>query len=232
MLLTPSILQKLLTPSSALGIVDIALRMGGILESQASSSVSFRQLLAVVDPRWSDRTKEEQDEWVDWYARTARAIARQYAMSFRDPCHDAADLLQEIRLKIFTKFGPKDAPHRLLTERPCMRNLMGWKGLDLVDWENAERRSARRRAPLPEEEVGLPDRATLAPDCNAEIRDEERAFRREIRDPEDRKAYLLFRAGEPPREVAKLLGRRVRDVKKLRQQISDRLSLHLTAVVS
>jgi len=202
------------------------------LESQANSSVSFRHLLAVVDPLWSDRTQEEQDGWVDWYARTARAIARQYAMSFRDPCHDATDLLQEIRLKIFRKFGPKDAPHRLLTERPCMRNLMGWKGLDLVDWENAERRSARRRAPLPEDEVGLPDRTHPAPDCAAEIRDEERAFRRAIRDPEDRKAYLLFRAGEQPRDVARLLGRRVRDVKRLRQQISDRLSTHLTAVPS
>jgi hypothetical protein len=225
-------LQNPLTAPGGLGIIADGVGLGGILESQANSSVSFRQLLAVVDPLWSSRSPEEQTEWVDWYSRTARAIARQYAMSFRDPCHDAADVLQEIRLKIFTKFGPKDAPHRLLTERPCMRNLMGWKGLDLVDWENAERRSARRRAPLPEEEVGLPDRATLAPDRNAEIRDEERAFRREIRDPEDRKAYLLFRAGEPPREVAKLLGRRVRDVKMLRQQISDRLSSHLTAVAS
>jgi DNA-directed RNA polymerase specialized sigma24 family protein len=185
--------------------------------------------LATVDPHWSDRSLEEQNELVGWYARTARAIARQYAMSFRDPCHDAADLLQEIRLKIFTKFGPKDAPHRLLTERPCMRNLMGWKGLDLVDWENAERRSSRRRAPLPEEEIGLPDRSCLSPARNAEIRDQERAFRRAIRDPEDRKAYLLFRAGEAPRDVARMLGRRVREVKKLREQISSRMSVFLTA---
>ncbi|MHC4473483.1 MAG: sigma-70 RNA polymerase sigma factor region 4 domain-containing protein, partial [Planctomycetota bacterium] len=158
---------------------------------------------------------------------TARAIARQYALSFRDPCHDASDVLQEIRLQIFTKFSPPDAPHRLLTERPCIRNLMSWKGLDLVDWETAARRSAHRRAPLPDEEVGLPDRSSPLPHRAVEMADEERAFRRAIRDPEERKAYLLFRTGRTPREVARLLGRRVREMASLRESLSTRLAARL-----
>jgi DNA-directed RNA polymerase specialized sigma24 family protein len=156
---------------------------------------------------------------VSWYARTARAIASQYASSFKDPCHDASDVLQDIRLKILVKFRPADAPHRLLTERPCMRNLMEWKSLDRVDWENAERRSARRRAPLPDEEVGLPDRTGPSPDLEAEIQDVELSYVRALPDPERRKAYLLFRAGRTPREVAKLMGRPVRDMKAIREEL-------------
>ena len=194
------------------------------MESRVGSSSSFRGLLERVDPRWPDRTREEQDEWVEWYARTARAIARQFALSFRDPCHDAADVLQEIRLKIFVKFSSRDAPHRLLTERPCIRNLMSWKGLDLLDWENAERRNARRRTVLPDEDVGLPDRSTPAPSRVVEMADEERAFRRAIRDPGERKAYLLFRTGRSPREVAGLLGRTVREMKALREGLTSRLA--------
>jgi len=197
------------------------------LETPTSSSLSFRHLLADVDPQWSVRTPDEQNERVDWFARTARAIARQFANSFRDPCHDASDLLQEIRLKLLTKFRPADAPHRLLGERPCMRNLMEWKGLDLVDWENAERRAARRRAPLPSDEFGLADRDLLRPDRAVEVTEGEHAFLRAIRDPEDRKLYLLFRSGRTPREVAHLLGRRVRDMKEARDRLVSRLQEQL-----
>jgi len=198
------------------------------LETRAGSSLLFRRLLERVDPFWNSRSQEEQEQWADWYARTARAIARQYAMSFRDPCHDISDLLQEIRLKIFTKFGPPDAPHRLLTERPCIRNLMEWKGLDLVDWENAEKRSSRRRVPLPEEDFGLPDRASTTPAASAEIADEERAFRRAIRDPDDRRAYLLFRSGRTSRDIARLLGRKVQDVRALERRLTRALARRLT----
>jgi DNA-directed RNA polymerase specialized sigma24 family protein len=201
------------------------------VETQALSSSCFRELLETVDPLWWERSEEERTSWVDWYARTARAIARQYANSFRDPCHDASDVLQEIRLKIFLKFGPSDAPHRLLTERPCIRNLMGWKALDLVDWESAERRNARRRVPLPEDGLTLPDPSRLPPDRTEEIRDAERAFRREIRRPEDRQAYLLFRSGRNHREVAKMTGRRVREMKDLRERLSSRLREYLCPAV-
>jgi hypothetical protein len=194
------------------------------VETRFGSSSSFRRLLERVDPKWPARSPEEQTEWVEWYARTARAIARQYSSSFRDPCHDATDLLQEIRLKILVKFGPPDAPHRLLTERPCIRNLMSWKGLDLVDWESAKRRSSHRRAPLPDADVGLADSSSQPPGGSVEVADEERAFRRAIRDPEERKAYLLFRMGRTPREVARMLGRRVREMSSLRESLLDRLA--------
>ena len=203
---------------------------GETLETQAHSASSFRHLLAVVDPVWSKRTDEEREDWVAFYARTARAIARQYAASFRDPCHDAADLMQEIRLKLLTKFRPHDAPHRLLTERPCVRNLMDWKGLDLVDYENAEKRSARRRVPLPEEDLALPDRHLPRPDREAELADTERAFRREIREPEDRRVDLLFKAGRTPQEIAELTGRSLRDVQRLKTSLSRRLAEWLLAV--
>ena len=138
---------------------------------------SFRHLLARVDPQWSSRPSEEQEEWVHWYDRTARAISRQYARSFRDPSHDAQDVLQEILVKILIKFGSPDAPHRLLTERPCIRNLMKWKGLDQVDWENASRRNAHLRANLPDDDIGLTDRAAPPPEAPVELRDLERGKR-------------------------------------------------------
>lgn len=194
------------------------------MESQARSASAFRNLLATVDPRWSDRSEAERDDWVAFYARTARAIARQYASSFRDPCHDESDVMQEIRIKIWKKFGPRSAPHRLLTERPCVRNLMDWRAMDLVDWENADKRNARLRATLPDEDVGMPDRCVPRPDRMAELTDTERAFRREIRDPEDRKAYLLFKAGRSTSQVARLLGRSVRDVKDIRRSLSEQLA--------
>lgn len=215
-----------LTASPVRGILWSAFR-GGSLETQSGSSSAFRNLLACVDPKWSERSAEEQETWVAWYARTARAIARQYAASFRDPCHDASDIMQEIRLKLLTKFRGADAPHRLLTERPCMRNLMGWKALDMVDWENAERRSARRRVPLPDEEVALPDRSLPPPDRAAEVTEEEAAFRRELREPREKKAYLLFRSGKTPRQVARILGRPKAEIEAVLSRLSDSLAARL-----
>ncbi len=130
-------------------------------------------------------------------------------------------------IKLLTKFGPQDAPHRLLTERPCIRNLMQWKILDQVDWENASRRNARLRASLPEDDIGLADRTAPPPEAPAELRDSERSFRRALRDPEDREAYLLFRTGRTPREVAKLLGRKVRETKELRDRLVSTLQAHM-----
>jgi hypothetical protein len=203
---------------------------GRTLEVRNTTLSSFRHLLARVDPHWAARPSEEQEEWVHWYDRTARAISRQYARSFRDPCHDAADVLQEIMIKLLTKFGPADAPHRLLTERPCIRNLMEWKSLDQVDWENAARRSAKRRATLPDDDIGLTNHSSPSPQATVELKDSERSFRRAIRDPGDRKAYLLFRTGRSPREVAKLIGRNVRDTKALRDRLVSTLHAHIHAV--
>lgn len=197
------------------------------MEVRSTTLSSFRHLLAHVDPDWSSRPSEEQEEWVHWYDRTARAISRQYARSFRDPSHDASDVLQEILIKLLTKFSPQDAPHRLLTERPCIRNLMEWKSLDQVDWENASRRNARLRAALPEDDIGLTDRTAPPPEAPAELRDSELSFRRALRDPRDREAYLLFRTGCSPREVAKLLGRKVRETKELRERLVDTLQAHM-----
>jgi DNA-directed RNA polymerase specialized sigma24 family protein len=197
------------------------------VEVRSASLAAFRHVLARVDPNWTSRPTEEQDHWAHWYDRTARAISRQYARSFRDPSHDASDVLQEILMKLLTKFGPADAPHRLLTERPCMRNLMEWKGLDQVDWENAARRNAKRRTSLPDDDIGLADRRTPSPEAAAEASDAERSFRRAIRDPEDREAYLLFRMGRTPREVARLLGRKVGETKDLRDRLVSRLHSHL-----
>ena len=197
------------------------------MEARTRSTSSFRHLLARVDPHWAARPPEEQNEWVDWYERTARAISRQFAMSFRDPCHDAADVLQEILLKLWVKFLPEDAPHRLLTERPCIRNLREWKSLDQVDWENAKRRSAKRRVPLPDDEVGLADRSSPRPDRFVEVVDAEGAFRRAIRDPDERRIYLLLRTGRTPREIAKLTGRKVREIRALKANLRERLEAHL-----
>ncbi len=195
-----------------------------MLENRVTSSLTFRQLLSRIDPRWASRPPEVQDEWVDWYSRTARAIARQFAGSFRDPSHDASDVLQDIFLKLFLKFRDEDAPHRLLAERPCMRNLMEWKGLDRVDWENAERRSARRRTALPEDEVGLLDDRVATPERYAEVADAERAFRSAIRDPADREAYRMFREGRDTEEVARALGRDVRETREVRDRLCRGLS--------
>lgn len=193
------------------------------METQACSTSTFRSLLATVDPAWGSRTEEERENWVSFYARTARSIAREYERSFKDPCHDAADVMQEIRLKILTKFRPADAPHRLLTEAPCVRKLMQWRGLDLVDWENAEKRCVKRRVPLPTDGDPLPDRQSLLPEENAEVSDSERAFRRALADPGDRRAYQMFRSGRSVRDVARRLRRPVADVEALQ----DRLSTHL-----
>ncbi len=206
----------------------IGTRHGGrTVEVHSITLSSFRHLLARVDPKWSSRPLEEQEKWVHWYDRTARAISRQYARSFRDPSHDASDVLQEIMIKLLTKFGPSDAPHRLLTERPCIRNLMEWKSLDQVDWENAARRSARRRAELPADDIGLADRSMPPPQTAVELKDSERSFRRALRDPREREAYLLFRMGRSPSEVAKLLGRKVRETKELRDRLVSTLHAHM-----
>lgn len=197
------------------------------MEAHTRSTSPFRHILSSVDPRWSARPIEEQDEVVNWYDRTARAISRRFAMSFRDPCHDASDVMQEICLKLWTKFLPADAPHRLLTERPCIRNLMEWKGLDQVDWENAKRRSAKRNVPLPDDEIGLADRSSVRPDRYAEVADSEGAFRRAIRDPDERRIYLLLRTGRSPRAIAKLTGRPVREIHALRSDLRERLEAHL-----
>jgi uncharacterized membrane protein len=67
------------------------------------------------------------------------------------------------------------------------------------------------------------------PSRTAELADEERAFRRAIRDPEDRKAYLLFRSGRSHRDVAQLLGRKVRDVRALERRLTSALACRLIA---
>lgn len=183
----------------------------------------FLPLLARFAPEWSGRSPEEQNGWVDWYERTAHAIARQHARSFRDPSHDASDIVQDILLKLLTKFGEEGSPRRLLLERPCVRNLMKWKAWDRLDWESAARRDAHRRAPLPEEEIGLPSRGTSTPDRYAQIADSERVFRREIRDPDHRTAYLLFRMGKSPKEVAQMCGILVRDAKAMQERLANDL---------
>ncbi len=182
----------------------------------------FRGLLETIDPAWDSRAPEERREIVDWFSSTSVAISRQYFL--RDPCHDASDVLQDILVKLFTKFSPADAPHRLLTEKPCMRKLMGWRAMDRVDWENAEKRSARRKTSLSEAGTRLVDRRLPAPDRAAEIADEERRFRREIRDPVERKAYLLFRTGLPPREVARMLRLPVAEAVRIRDALADALA--------
>ncbi|MCU0725292.1 MAG: hypothetical protein MUE73_05825 [Planctomycetes bacterium] len=199
------------------------------MEPRVAASFVFRQLLSTVDPGWDHRPADEQDQIVGWYTRTARGIARSFGQNLRDPCHDAADILQEILLKLFLKFREDDSPHELLTERPCIRNLMEWKGLDRLDWENASRRSARRRSPMPEEEFALSDRRGTPPDHSAELIDEERAFSRAIEDPEDRKAYRLFRAGRRTEEIARALGRNQSEVAAIRDRLCRRLSAKIRA---
>ena len=66
------------------------------MEVRSASLAAFRHLLAHVDPNWTSRPSEEQEHWVHWFDRTARAISRQYARSFRDPSHDDADVLQNL----------------------------------------------------------------------------------------------------------------------------------------
>ena len=80
------------------------------MQNHARFTTTFRHLLSLLDPEWSGRSLEEQNGWVDWYDRTARAISRQFARSFRDPCHDASDVMQDILLKLLTKFRAPDAP--------------------------------------------------------------------------------------------------------------------------
>jgi DNA-directed RNA polymerase specialized sigma24 family protein len=204
-------------------------RRGVVLKDRNRTKSTFRHLLADLDPKWSGRSPEEQNSWVDWYHRTAWAISRQFARSFRDPSHDAYDVYQDILLKLLTKFRGEDAPHRLLTERPCIRNLMQWKALDRVDWESAARRNARLRCPLPTEEFALPFRRGLAPDQYVELREAERSFGSSLPDPERQKAYELFRAGRQPREVARRLGRKLREVKALHEQLADEMRSALVA---
>jgi DNA-directed RNA polymerase specialized sigma24 family protein len=194
-----------------------------VVETHIAASLVFRQLLSTVDPGWGNRPAEEQEQLVGWYTRTARGIARTFGQNLRDPCHDAADVLQEILLKLFLKFRDVDSPHELLTERPCIRNLMEWKGLDRVDWENASRRSAKRRAPLPEADFALCDRKGTSPDHQAELIDEEQAFGRTILNAEDRRAYRLFRAGRRTEEIARALGRKRGEVQAIRDRLCRRL---------
>ena len=73
-----------------------------------------------------------------------------------------------------------------------------------------------------------PEEIASQPDIDSIVMGEgEHAFLRAIRDPEDRKLYLLFRSGRTPREVAHLLGRRVRDMKEARERLVSRLEEQL-----